>query len=149
MGLMGKTTGTAARSDYLARLRGGPDDGALIRVAPLPGGAPPDFFHAGPDDPGMYVLAGLPHSDGSLPYWFMPSLPGPTSPVTPEQSTWTLISVAGAGDSFKVWHQHGEGTRPVRLHAETVASARTPASVGRAYVCPECEDTTVVSSPDV
>ena len=145
---MARVTTPTAQPDYLARLRGGPDDGALVRITPLPGGAPPDFFHAGPDDPGMYVLAGLPHADGTMPYWFMSSLPPASDPRAPERSTWTLISLAGAGGSFKVWHQHGEGTAPVRLRPEDIASARVPAFMGRAYVCPECEDTTVVSLPD-
>jgi hypothetical protein len=31
--------------------------------------------------------------------------------------------------------------------AETVASARVPDLLGRGYVCPECDDITVVSLP--
>ncbi len=38
----------------------------IVRVTSLPGGGPPDFFHAGPDDQGVYVLAGMPHSDEML-----------------------------------------------------------------------------------
>lgn len=148
MGPMASDTGVAIQADYVARLRGGPDDGALVRVAALPGGAPPDFFHAGPDDPGLYVLAGLPHADGSMPYWFMPSLPNSGEPAAPERSTWTLVSLADGDGSIKMWHQHGEGTTPVRLRAEAIESARVPAFVGRAFVCPECEATTVISLPE-
>jgi hypothetical protein len=62
-------------------------------------------------------------------------------------STWTLISVSG-GSGLKVWHQHGEGVPPVPLRAESVSSGTTPGFMGRAYVCPVCDDTTVVSRPD-
>jgi hypothetical protein len=141
------TTQTTPQT-YRARLRGGPDDGAQVRVSPLPGGAPPDFFHAGPDDPGVYVLAGAPHEDGSLPYWFISSLPSAAEPVEPPASTWTLVSLSGDGGSPKVWHQHGEGTAPVRLHVERAMSDSLPAFVGRAYTCPECDETTVISLPE-
>jgi hypothetical protein len=145
MGPMERASGSTAGAGYLARLRGGPDDGALVRVASLPGGAPPDFLRAGLDDSGMYVLAGMPHPDGAMPYWFMPSLPQPEDAVAFEQSTWTLVSMAGAGHALKIWHQHGEGTRPIRLRPEAVESGGRSGSASRAYVCPECEDTTVVS----
>lgn len=137
--------GTLPERHYLARLRGGPDDGALVRVVPLPNGEPPDFFHAGPDDPGVYVLAGLPHSDGSTPYWFMPSLPPSDEP--PDHGTWTLVSIAEADGSIKVWHQHGIGKTPVPMRGEAVSSDRAPDLVGRRFVCPECDDATVVSLP--
>jgi hypothetical protein len=145
---MSKVMDQAVRPDYVARLRGGPDDGALVRIPALSDGAPPDFFHAGPQDPGVYVLAGLPHADGSMPYWFMSSQPGVAGPVDPARSTWTLISLARDGLGVKAWHQHGEATRPVRLRAEPASSSRTPAAVGVAYVCPECDDLTVMSVPD-
>jgi len=138
----------ATALDYLARLRGGPDDGAVVRVAPLPGGAPPDFFHAGPDDAGVYVLAGLPHADGTMPYWFMSSLPGTADPLPVEASTWTLVSLSGRGDSLKVWHQHGEGASPVPLRSQAVGTAHIPSLVGRAFSCPVCKDTMVISLPD-
>lgn len=133
---------------YQARLRGGPDDGAMVRITPLPGGAPPDFFHAGPDDPGMYVLAGAPLEDGSLPYWFISSLPRSEEPDQPSGTTWTLVSITDDDEPPQVWHQHGEGSPPVRLHSETATSSRTPSFVGRAYTCPECEETTVISLPE-
>jgi len=143
-------TGTSAGTTrtYEARLRGGPDDGARVRVTPLPSGGPPDFFHAGPDDPGVYVLAGAPFDDGSLPYWFISSLPRSEEPEPPEGPTWTLVSLAGDPESPKIWHQHGEGTRPVRLREEDARSSRLPSFVGRVYTCPECEETTVVSLPE-
>jgi hypothetical protein len=133
---------------YHARLRGGPDDGALVLVSPLPSGAPPDFFHAGPDDPGVYVLAGAPLADGSLPYWFISSLPRTDEPVEVTRSTWTLISIAADDGSPKVWHQHGEGSVPVRLRVERIGSERTPSFMGREYTCPECEETTIISLPE-
>lgn len=139
---------TPARAQtYHAKLRGGPDDGALVRVTPLPNGAPPDFFHAGPDDSGVYVLAGAPHEDGSLPYWFISSLPMAEEPDSMGGSTWTLISIAEGDAAPQVWHQHSEGTQPVRLRAETAPSSKVPSFVGRVYTCPDCEETTVISLP--
>ncbi len=145
---MERDTVAQSAPTYRARLRGGPDDGAVLRIAPLPGGAPPDFFHAGPDDPGMYVLAGSPNSDGSLPYWFISSQPSFEERPPPEQSTWTLVSVADPEGRPKVWHQHGEDSKPVRLRAEPIGTSRVPSFVGRAYVCPECEEITVISLPE-
>lgn len=137
---------TTTMRAYRARLRGGPDDGALVPVTPLPGGAPPDFFHAGPDDPGVYVLAGAPRDDGTLPYWFISSLPMAAGSTEVRPSTCTLVSMAGGQGSPKVWHQHGEGRAPVRLHA-AAADAPLPSCIGRTYICPECEETTVISLP--
>lgn len=140
-------TPPAAARTYRAKLRGGPDDGALVRVTPLPDGAPPDFFHAGLDDSGVYVLAGAPHEDGSLPYWFISSLPREEEPDSPAESTWTLVSIAEGDESPQIWHQHSDGAQPVRLRAETAPSSKVPSFVGRVYTCPECEATTVVSLP--
>jgi hypothetical protein len=148
MGPMERATTTTLPSAYRARLRGGPDDGAVVHVSALPGGGPPDFFHAGPDDPGMYVLAGAPRDDGSLPYWFVSSLPADDALGEPRCSTWTLVSVSGDGGHPKVWHQHGAGASPVRLQARRIGSARTPSCTDRAYYCPECGDTTVISLPE-
>lgn len=148
MGPMGAGTRPGTTRTYQARLRGGPDDGALVYVSPLPGGAPPDFFHAGPDDPGVYVLAGAPRADGSLPYLFISSLPCAPGPELDRSSTWTLVSVTGDGQAPQVWHQHGQGASPVRLRAETASSAPLPAFVGRVYSCPECDETTVISLPE-
>jgi hypothetical protein len=72
----------------------------------------------------------------------------PRGPGVTEQSTWTLISVGGGGGTPKVWHQHGEGTAPVPLRVESVGSMAAPAFVGRAYVCPDCDEVSVVSLPD-
>ncbi len=96
----------------------------------------------------MYVLAGAPNEDGSLPYWFISSMPALAERTAPEQSTWTLVSVGCGNAAPKVWHQHCEGTRPVLLRPEPVASSRASSIVGRAYVCPECEQTTVISLPE-
>jgi len=147
MGLMGSQTSEQTRTAYEARLRGGPDDGAVVQVTALPGGAPPDFFHAGPDDQGVYVLAGLAHPDESLPYWWIPDHSRLPSGAGPEGATWTLISMDRDGTAAKVWHQHGVGATPVRLAVEPMTSARVPAFVGRGYVCSECDELTVVSFP--
>lgn len=113
----------------------------------LPGGDPPDFFHAGPDDQGVYVLAGAENADRSLPYWWIPDHYRTPTATGPEGATWTLISVAPDGRSAKVWHQHGASSTPVRLAAEPLASARVPSFVGRGYVCSECDEMTVISLP--
>lgn len=144
---MERDTTTTLPKAYRARLRGGPDDGAIVDVSALPGGGPPDFFHAGPDDPGMYVLAGAPRQDGSLPYWFMSSLPAVGELVGPRCSTWTLVSVSEDGRHTQVWHQHGTDASPVRLLAERNGSLTAPSFSGRAYYCPECGDSTVISLP--
>ena len=147
MGPMAEQTTLPTRRGYRARLRGGPDDGSDVRVSALPGGGPPEFFQAGPDELGMYVLAGLTHPDGAVPYWWIPSRSRAPSAVGPEDATWTLVSLGDDGLSIKVWHQHGEGAEPVRLHAEPIGSAQVPAFVGRGYVCAECDEMTVVSRP--
>lgn len=61
--------------------------------------------------------------------------------------TWTLISLADDDTSMKVWHQHGAGLEPTPMKAAPVSSARLPAFLGRCYVCPECDELTVVSLP--
>ena len=147
MGPMGSQTTERTRTAYQARLRGGPDDGAVVRVAALPGGGPPDFFHAGPSDQGIYVLAGSAYADATLPYWWIPDHSRLPVAMGPEGATWTLISLERDGSGTKVWHQHGSGATPVRLTAEPMASAHVPAFVGRGYVCPDCDDMTVVSLP--
>lgn len=79
------------------------------------------------------------------------SMDVPQLRATPDdsgRSTWTLISVVGRGDGLKVWHQHGEGVPPVRLDVEPVSSMAAPGSFGRAFVCRDCDDTTVISLPD-
>jgi hypothetical protein len=144
---MGELTKLPNRQAYRARLRGGPDDGGDVTVAALPGGGPPDFFHAGPDDQGMYVLAGSPYANGTMPYWWIASPSRVPDATNTEDATWTLISLGDDGLSTKVWHQHGEGAEPIRLHVEPIESARVPTFVGRGYVCAECGDMTVVSRP--
>jgi hypothetical protein len=144
---MGELLNLPTGQGYRARLRGGPDDGSDVSVAALPGGEPPDFFHAGPDDQGMYVLAGSPHADGTMPYWWIPSQARVPVATSSEDATWTLISLGDDGLSAKVWHQHGEGAEPVRLRVEPIKSAKVPTFVGRGYACDECGDMTVVSRP--
>lgn len=144
---MGSQTTARARTAYQARLRGGPDDGGVVRVAALPGGGPPDFFHAGPDDQGVYVLAGSPYSDETLPYWWIADHSRLPTSGGPEGATWTLISMGNDGTAAKVWHQHGASAAPVRLTPEPLQSAKVPVFVGRGYVCSDCDDLTVVSFP--
>jgi hypothetical protein len=139
--------GEDTRTTYQARLRGGPDDGDVVGAHPLAAGGPPDFLRAGPDDQGTYVLAGMPHADGTLPYWWIPDHRQLPASVGPEGATWTLISVGRDGTTTKVWHQHGSAATPVRLEPEPLASAQVPVFVGRGYVCPECDELTVVSFP--
>ena len=147
MGPMAIKTGEETRTTYQARLRGGPDDGAVVRANALAAGGPPDFLRAGPDDQGVYVLAGMPHADGTMPYWWIPDHRRLPASVGPEGATWTLISVGCDGATSKVWHQHGSGASPVRLVPEPLASAQVPAFVGRGYVCTECDEMTVLSFP--
>jgi hypothetical protein len=64
-----------------------------------------------------------------------------------DPGTWTLVSLAGGGASMKVWHQHGAGTVPVPMEAVSVSSSRVPSAQGRSFVCPECDDLTVVGVP--
>lgn len=144
---MGRHTTPVMRRSYEARLRGGPDDGGVIRVSASPSGEPPDFFHAGPDDGGVYVLAGLPYRDGTLPYWWMATHRRVPSAGGPEGATWTLVSIGGDGSAVTVWHQHGAGATPVRLSAQVAGSASLPDFVGRAFECAECDELTVVSLP--
>jgi hypothetical protein len=146
MVLMGGLKPAIQGKTYRARLRGGPDDGSDVAIAALPGGGPPDFFHAGPDDSGMYVLAGLPDPDGSMPYWWMPEHGGTADVDAEAEATWTLISLGDDGET-KLWHQHGEDSPPVRLAVEPVKASRLPTHIGRAYTCPVCHDTAVLSRP--
>lgn len=131
---------------YRARLRGGPDDGIDVAVAALPDGAPPEVLHGGDDDLGMYLLAGLPNPDGSMPYWWVPAQPAGADTAQPGEATWTLISLADDG-ATKLWHQHGEDSEPVSLVVEPLSSAEVPIHIGRAYSCPACHDTAVISRP--
>ena len=149
MGPMEGRIAQPVRVSYQARLRGGPDDGAVVNVTALPGGGPPDFFHAGPDDQGLYMLAGAQNADRTMPYWWIPDHCRLPTSVGPEGATWTLISMAPDGRTAKVWHQHGAGATPMRLSMESLESARVPSFVGRGYVCNECDALTVISLPKV
>lgn len=139
------STSTAARS-YRARLRGGPDDGSAVEVEALSDGEPPDFIGAGDEELGMYVLAGLPNLDGSMPYWWIAAPNGLTTPADPASATWTLVSLGEDGET-RMWHQHGEDAEPVPLTVESVESGELPVHLGRAYSCSACEDMTVLSRP--
>ena len=135
-----------APGSYRARLRGGPDDGSSVEVEALLDGEPPDFIAAGDEDLGMYVLAGLPNRDGSMPYWWIAAPAGLTTPADPAIATWTLVSLGEDGET-RMWHQHGENAEPVPLTVEPVDPGELPVHVGRAFSCPACEDMTVLSLP--
>jgi hypothetical protein len=137
---------STSEKSYHARLRGGPDDGTDMIVGAASDGEPPEFLHAIADDTGMYLLAGLPNPDGSMPYWWVPSQQGAVHATAPGEATWTLISLADDG-ATKLWHQHGEDSEPVQLVAEPVKTADLPTHIGRAYSCPNCDDTAVLSRP--
>ena len=60
------------RRSYFARFEGGPRDGTVSVVLALETGGPPEILLT-PGQPGwVYVLAGAPRRDGSLPYLHMP-----------------------------------------------------------------------------
>lgn len=143
---MATNPASTTEKSYHARLRGGPDDGIDMIVSAGTDGEPPEFLHAVADDSGMYLLAGLPNADGSMPYWWVPSQPGAVDATEPGDATWTLISLADDG-ATKLWHQHGEDAEPVQLVAEPVKSGDLPTHIGRAYNCPTCHDTAVLSRP--
>jgi hypothetical protein len=130
---------------FVARLTGGPKDGAVVIVSALADGGPPDVFE--PDDhvDGLYVLGGSPQADGTMPYIWSPRSTDGWQPDRP--ATWTLISLDEEGRLRKVWHQHAEGRTPTPLAPESVDSTTVPAVFGRAWVCPECSEITVVSQP--
>lgn len=142
---MDRWSAPAVAKTYRARLRGGPDDGNALDVTSLADGEPPDFLHGEEEESGMYVLAGLPNPDGSMPYWWIPASTGLTAPRNPASSTWTLISLGDDG-ATRLWHQHGEDAEPVALNVEPV-DGKIPTHIGRAYVCPVCQDMTVLSRP--
>jgi hypothetical protein len=131
---------------FRARLRGGPEDGRAVELEALADGEPPDCFAATDDESGMYVRAGLPNLDGSMPYWWIPATSSLISPVDPDTATWTLVSLGDDGET-RMWHQHGENAEPVPLIVEPVESVEVPVQVGRAYSCPACPDMTVLSRP--
>lgn len=70
---------------------------------------------------------------------------GRAESVVPQ--TWILISLDDQGRLVRVWHQHGEGTAPVRLVPDTVNSGVAPSISAQAWECEECEALTVVSRP--
>lgn len=142
---MATNTTSSAATAYRARLRGGPDDGVDVVVGAQSDGEPPEFLPTG-TDAGMYLLAGLPNPDGSMPYWWVPAQVEAYGRPDPNAATWTLISLAEDG-STKLWHQHGEDSEPVQLVVESVDGTELPTHIGRAYNCPACHDTAVLSRP--
>jgi hypothetical protein len=130
---------------FVARLTGGPKDGAVVIVSAVAAGGPPDVFE--PDDhlDGLYVLGGSPQADGTMPYLWSPR--GTSDWLQERPATWTLISLDEQGRLRKIWHQHAEGRTPTPLTPESVDSDTVPAVFGRAWVCPECSEITVVSRP--
>ncbi len=142
---MATNSTSSSATTYRARLRGGPEDGVDLVVAGQPDGEPPEYLPTG-TEAGMYLLAGLPNPDGSMPYWWVPSQPASTTTAEPGEATWTLISLADDG-ATKLWHQHGEDSEPVPLVMEPLNSSDIPIHIGRAYGCPVCNDTAVLSRP--
>lgn len=60
------------RRTYLARFHEGPRDGTVTAVLALETGQPPDVLLTPGQRDWIYVLAGGPRADGSLPYLYMP-----------------------------------------------------------------------------
>ncbi len=60
------------RQTYLARFEEGPRDGTLTAVLALESGEPPEVLLTPGRRNEVYVLAGGPRRDGSLPYLHMP-----------------------------------------------------------------------------
>ena len=128
---MERSRGRETAKAYRARLRGGPADGTDLAVPAESDGEPPESIDAGPDDSGMYLLAGLPNPDGSTPYWWIAADTGALRPADPAEATWTLVSIGDDG-STTMWHQHGEDAEPVPLAVEPVATDELPTHIGRA-----------------
>ena len=102
-------------------------------------------YTKGSAGPGASIWASLPLTDGTTPKRI--GTAPPSSDRASDPGTWTLVSFATDDGSMKVWHQHGTGTVPVPMQAASVSSARLPTLQGRCYVCPDCDDWTVVSLP--
>jgi hypothetical protein len=62
------------RLGYRVRFEGGPRDAKQTVVPALDTGGPPELLLTPGRPDWVYVLAGAPRADGSLPYWWMPSL---------------------------------------------------------------------------
>lgn len=60
------------RRTVLARFMTGPRDGGLAHVLALESGQPPDILLTPEQPDWIYILAGGPQQDGSLPYLYMP-----------------------------------------------------------------------------
>ena len=59
------------RRTFSARFEHGPNHGTVVPVLGLAFGQPPDLLLTPHPSDGVYVLAGGPRRDGSLPYWWM------------------------------------------------------------------------------
>jgi hypothetical protein len=60
------------RRTHVVRFEAGPRDGSVAAVLALETGQPPDLLLTPGRPDWVYVLAGGPRSDGSLPYLYMP-----------------------------------------------------------------------------
>ena len=63
--------GSSAPRLFAARFEGGPRDGTVAHVRGTQVGQPPDLIRSPGRPDGLYLLAGGPHRDGHLPYWWM------------------------------------------------------------------------------
>lgn len=61
-----------ARPTHIARFEDGPRGGTTVAVLALESGQPPDVLLTPGQPDWVYVLAGGPRRDGSLPYLYMP-----------------------------------------------------------------------------
>jgi hypothetical protein len=68
---MDLTHSTSPRRTYVARFEGGPRHGAAAQVRAVASGFPPDLIRHPGQPTGVYLLAGGPRADGSVPYWWM------------------------------------------------------------------------------
>jgi hypothetical protein len=68
---MGPSLESPGRTTFTARFEGGPRQGTMAFVRSLASGQPPDLIRIPGQPEGLYLLAGGPRRDGSLPYWWM------------------------------------------------------------------------------
>lgn len=140
-------TTRSTRDLFVARMAGGPMDGAVVILPALADGGAPDVYEADHHSDGLYVLGGSERTDGTMPYLWSPRPADHWWPEPGTPATWTLISLDEHGRLRRLWHQHAEGRTPTPLTPEAVDSVTVPTVFGRAWVCPECAEITVVSQP--
>jgi hypothetical protein len=70
-GMSEPTPEPGQRATYIARFEGGPRDAQLTPVLSLDSGQPPDILLTPGRPEWLYVRAGAPRADGSLPYLYL------------------------------------------------------------------------------